>query len=974
MKKSCVITILLCSTLIVFSQPKQSWVQHYASGHAVSKDYGVKIITDDSGYVYVSGYITNIPFGTDFLTIKYDIEGSRIWTAIFDGGFGDDIATSMCVDQTGNIYVTGYSVGDGTGYDFVTVKYDPSGTEKWVSRYNGQENSNDMPNDITFDNLGNIYVTGQSMGTDSNYDYVTVKYDSSGVEQWVKTYNGTGNGDDVAVSISVQNKPDSTCYLYVSGYSLGDVTANDFTTIKYTSQGEEMWISRYNWQTDSDDIAKASTVDDSGNVYITGYKHTGSYRDIITVKYDSLGDHQWTARYNGPANKYDEADAIIVDDEGNVYITGNSGGERWGSSSYSDIITIKYNSSGTEQWANRYDGPSNSLDDAYAILLDRDGNVYITGRSYQPDSNGDYITIKYTNYGSIRWKKYYTGPGKNFDRSNAIALDRSGNIFITGYSMDYDTDYDIVTVMYNASGTEKWIDRYNGPGNSDDSPTDFMVDSSGNVYVTTSSQYSGNYNSTIVKYDHSGDVNWSAQYNGQLNYGAMPNAIAADNQGNIYITGYSKTGGERDNDFATLKYNSNGIEQWAAYYRGPDRFNFARAIAVDDLSNVYVTGWSDGIGWDFATVKYNTFGEEQWVARYNGPDNDWDEPCDIAVDKSGNVYVTGASAGTSNYDFLTVKYDSSGIEQWTARYNNSADKSDYPVDLFIDEYGNVYVTGTSYYGNTGITTIKYNPEGVEQWIAYYNSPAEKGDHASKMAVDQDGNVYVTGYSYNTDSSTDYVIVKYNSSGIEEWVNRYDGTACLDDFANDIAIDKYGNIYVTGYSKDTVTKNDFVTIKYDKSGVEKWTARYNGPGNGDDNAISVKVDDVGNIYVLGSSSSNDWNIVTLIKYSAEGDPVFIQEQTSLPKEFRLDQNFPNPFNLSTVIPFSLPAKSEIELVIYNSLGKKIRSMFTGVLPSGDHKLKWDGIDDSGKTAASGIYFYHLKIDHKINLTGKMILIK
>ena len=162
---------------------------------------------------------------------------------------------------------------------------------------------------------------------------------------------------------------------------------------------------------------------------------------------------------------------------------------------------------------------------------------------------------------------------------------------------------------------------------------------------------------------------------------------------------------------------------WVARYNGPWNFmDEARAIAVDDAGNVYVTGGSDGvgIGLDYATIKYNSAGQQQWVARYNGPVNGVDEADAIAVDSSGNVYVTGRSpgAGTAD-DYATIKYNSSGQEQWVARYNGPGNYTDQAYAIAVDSFGNVYVTGTSDSGGQGTNydylTIKYNSNGQEQW-------------------------------------------------------------------------------------------------------------------------------------------------------------------------------------------------------------------------------------------------------------------
>jgi hypothetical protein len=105
----------------------------------------------------------------------------EIWVARYKGPVvgGSDVAYAVAVDGSGNVYVTGFSTGSGTGYDFATIKYNSSGTQQWVDRYNGPGNGNDVPNGpyaIAVDASGNPYVTGQSIGSNGDYDYATIKY------------------------------------------------------------------------------------------------------------------------------------------------------------------------------------------------------------------------------------------------------------------------------------------------------------------------------------------------------------------------------------------------------------------------------------------------------------------------------------------------------------------------------------------------------------------------------------------------------------------------------------------------------------------------------------------------------------------------------------------------------------------------------------------------------------------------------
>lgn len=148
-----------------------------------------------------------------------------------------------------------------------------------------------------------------------------------------------------------------------------------------------------------------------------------------------------------------------------------------------------------------------------------------------------------------------------------------------------------------------------------------------------------------------------------------------------------------------------------------DSYDGATAIAVDDSGNVYVTGSStgSGTGSDYATIKYDSLGQEQWVARYNGPGNDADLATGIAIDGSGNVYVTGGSGDSvTGSDYATIKYDSSGQEQWVARYHEPENFGARASDIAIDRLGNAYVTGavrkSPIQYDWDYATVKYTPD------------------------------------------------------------------------------------------------------------------------------------------------------------------------------------------------------------------------------------------------------------------------
>ncbi|MBK6773371.1 MAG: SBBP repeat-containing protein [Ignavibacteria bacterium] len=429
---------------------------------------------------------------------------NREWTSYFNSSSNDnDEVSSMTVDVSGNVYVTGYSIVSGNDKDFITIKYNSAGVSQWTSRYNNPAmNDDDEAISLTTDDMGNVYVTGFSKGNGTFKDYLTVKYSPSGNELWTARYNGTGNDDDIAVSVEVTNSGN----VIVSGTSVGDLTSEDYLTIMYNSNGAEQWTARYNYDlVDDIEIAKSMTVDGFGNVYVTGFSYgLSKNEDYAVVKYNSAGTEQWVARYNGPSDSYDISTDIITDISGNVYVTGYS----YDNVSLEDYATIKYNSSGEQQWVSKYNGASGKFDIANSITTDNAGNVFVTGYSYDVNSSEDYATVKYNSAGGQQWVSLYNGTGNDFDIATSIKSDVNGNVYVAGYSYGSGTQEDFATVKYNSNGDQQWAEIFNGDADSSDIAASLAIDQSGNIYTSGYSYVtSSGFDFITIKYSQTVGVN-----------------------------------------------------------------------------------------------------------------------------------------------------------------------------------------------------------------------------------------------------------------------------------------------------------------------------------------------------------------------------------------------------------------------------------------------------------------------------------
>jgi hypothetical protein len=364
----------------------------------------------------------------------------------------------------------------------------------------------------------------------------------------------------------------------------------------------------------------------------------------------------WVQRYNGPGNGVDEPTTMAVDGSNNVIVTGYSSG----SGGYADYATIKYSSAGVPLWTNRYHGPGNGDDQAWAMAVDGSDDVIVTGFSTGSGGYADYATIKYSSAGVPLWTNRYNGLGTGWDRANAVAVDGSNNVIVTGHSDGSVGNPDYATIKYSSTGMPLWTNRYNGPGNYYDVATGVMADGGDNVIVTGSSTGSGSgYDYATIKYSSAGVSLWTNRYNGPGNITDYATAVALDGSNNVIVTGYS-VGSGRYFDYATIKYSSTGVPLWTNLYNGSGNGNdYANALVVGGSNDVIVTGFStnNASGYDYTTIKYSSAGVPLWTNRYNGPGNGNDYARAVAVDRSGNVIVTGYSWGSgSSYDFATVKY------------------------------------------------------------------------------------------------------------------------------------------------------------------------------------------------------------------------------------------------------------------------------------------------------------------------------
>lgn len=432
-----------------------------------------------------------------------------------------------------------------------------------------------------------------------------------------------------------------------------------------------------------------------------------------------------------------------------------------------------------EVWRRRVAYFQDLSDEAVGIAVDQAGNVYVTGKVTDAGQDYNYGTTRYSQDGNIAWGPVVEKGLQAYDHeAAALALD-DAYVYVTGKIAGPNGDYGFGTIKYDRStGNRIWSRQENGDATptgvaNPDEAVAIAVDAQGNVYVAGNSfSVARDWSYKIVKYDRDGNLKWTARSDANEN-SANPDkvfAMAIDAAGNVYVTGIGYDHDEVLDDYMTIKYDGNsGQVLWKSFYHGSAE-DQAVALALDQAGHVYVTGRSKNASgdWDFLTIKYNAAdGAELKTVAHNGGDNDM--PTALAIDAAGNIFVTGGCQHVENsFDYLTIKYNAGFGSVWTRRYNNSG-INDYDMAnaLALDAAGNVYVTGLSSRGQLGgydYATIKYDPQGAESWVIRYEGPGD--DTPSAIAVDQEGHVYVTGYSEKTPGADqDYLTIKYAQSAV-----------------------------------------------------------------------------------------------------------------------------------------------------------------------------------------------------------------
>lgn len=407
------------------------------------------------------------------------------------------------------------------------------------------------------------------------------------------------------------------------------------------------------------------------------------------------------------------------------------------------------------------------------------------------------------------------------DKGNSILTDANGNVFVTGIVHEQDSKGDFATACYDAAGELLFTHYYNGDNTLRCEGQDLAIAPDGSIYATgIVSSNEGDI--CLLKFNADGNI-WQQSYQPwfMVSYYDEGKEIAIDEFGNIFMAARIESIGGNMADTYTAKFQPDGTLEWGIDYSGASDPDFAAGIALSPGGKVYTAtsafNFFGSATQDMQTICYNSEGGQQWVANYTGTastSNDWIK--DVCVDENDNTGICG-SLNNASMDFAVRFQNNFSTPLWSYTKDGSANANDTAVVVCHHPMGLV-ATGKivqDINGNdiTSVYTVLLDENGAEIWSHVFNGDESLGAEPQAMVLDENGNIYISGWVKSSSAGKNALVLRYSQSGILEYVIEHNGSFNLDDSFRDIALDVNNDLVVTGQSFTSATNSVFVTAKY-----------------------------------------------------------------------------------------------------------------------------------------------------------------
>lgn len=650
---------------------------------------------------------------------------------------------------------------------------------------------------------------------------------------------------------------DSGGGLYVASSIAGRIeSAVELTRL--TPEGDIRWRSTYE-PPDFVAHAMAMAVAADGSIYVSGSLHPGHRNEafvpveFLLLKYHPNGELLWQAR----ADAAGSARHVAAMPDGGVVVCGRGAP---GAPGAYDIVTLRYDATGTLLWRRDWNGPHGLNDRPEGLAADPDGNIYITGiadEDYwscdddEEDCPALMVTVSYTPDGGLRWESL---EGVGYSSGTALHV-TSDAVYVAGFTEPESRHFAYAVVRYDATrGDTMWTGQFQ-PEDRDDRPQSILIAESGDILLG---------GQTLVAFAEGGDLRW---------YTPLPVAIRSlqgmPGGGSIAVGNTQRIREDDESiDMLVFAHDAEGALTWDDRYDGPaGGDDWPAAIQVSEAGEIVVVGGSDGEYplHESVVIGYDGSGERTWVKRHASTINARESAADrVAVDKDGEIYVTGVIGS----DVATIRYSSRGEEVW-AYFPPAARFPQWHTGGIAVMSGRIFVTGGSYRRTsadgegTDLETFALDRAGQLMW----RRRIDRGrvDQGFAITAHWNGTLVAAGYSQGPVPQWDpaLVAVAYDRDGGQLWF----ADAGERSFGNDLAVGKEGGVYAVG-TTGPVTDTAIILVSIGPDGAERWQRTFDGPDR--EYGKFVRSDSHGDVWVFGEGARGSRRHTVLLRYASDGE--------------------------------------------------------------------------------------------------------
>ena len=952
MKKPALISIILLVsiTIAAYAQPDTLWTQTLG-GSSHDRGYSIQQTTD-GGYIIAGSTSSYGAGGTDVYLIKTDGDGNESWYQTF-GGSGSEWGN--CVQQTtdGGYIIAVYTFSYGAdSTDVYLIKTDGNGNETWTRTFGESYSDNGYCVQQTTD--GGYIIVGYTYADSA--DVYLIKTDGNGNESWTQTYGGSS--DDFGYCVQQTTDGGYIISGYTSSYGAGGF---DVYLIKTDGNGNESWSQTFGGSDiDGGNIVQQTT---DGGYIIEG--NTSSYgaggNDVYLIKTDANGNESWSQTFGGSDDDYGKSVQQTTD--GGYIIGGYT--SSYGAGGW-DVYSVKTDANGNESWSQTFGGSSN--DRGQSVQQTTDGGCIIVGgtSSYGAGNTDVYL---------IRLEAEYPSP--------EIGLSADSLLFpetVIGFTTELPiTIYNIGTA--DLSVDSMFFEQYPDVFSVGWIPGDDIISRGDSLEITVyftpvdAIEYVDILNIcnndelavVVVLGNPYAPILWTQTFGGGSD--DYSECVQQTMDGGYIIAGTTSSYGTGyDSDVYLIKTDGIGNESWYQTFGGSDS-EWGQSVQQTTDGGYIIAGHTESYGaggYDVYLIKTDEEGNELWSQTFGGVG--WDDGYSVQQTTDGGYIVAGttSSYGTGNDDFYLIKTDGNGNEAWSQTFGGTGADWGHGVQQTTDG-GYILAGYTGSYGAGGgdFYLIKTDGDGNETWSRTFGGTGPEYGYSVQQTTD--GGYIIAGRTGSYGAlGTDVYLIKTDNNGIEVWSQTFGGSGW--DCGYSVQQTSDGGYIIAGQTSSYGAGNeDFYLIKTDADGDSIWTKTFG--GSSDDVGKSVQQTTDGGYIIAGYTDSFGVSESDVYLICLEGE-LGVEEHfgSPHPSEFILYPAYPNPFNPSTTLSFSLPTAGEVALNVYNIQGREVAKLIDGFQPAGSHQVTFDA-----KNLTSGVYFVRLEAGD-FSQTEKLLLIK